>query len=290
MAYDAFISYSHAVDGRLAPAVQRGLEHLAKPWHKLRALHVFRDETGLSTNPHLWPSIERALDESTWFIVLASPASAASEWVNREIEHWLATKSADHVLCVVTDGEWQWDTERGAFDAEHRTAVPPALADAFHDEPRHLDLRWAREETDLDLRNSRFRAAVADLAAPMHGIPKDELESEDIRQHRRTRRLARGAIAALATFLALALASAVFAFTQRDQARERARVANAERLAALSNTVVDTQLDQALLLAFEAERLDSSVATRRALLGALTAAPRSCGWTTASGRMRGRST
>jgi hypothetical protein len=29
--YDAFISYSHAADGTLAPAVQRGLESLAKP-------------------------------------------------------------------------------------------------------------------------------------------------------------------------------------------------------------------------------------------------------------------
>ena len=34
----------------------------------------------------------------------------------------------------------------------------------LRDEARHLDLRWARDETDLDLRNSRFRAAVADLA------------------------------------------------------------------------------------------------------------------------------
>ncbi|HEY8217607.1 MAG TPA: hypothetical protein VIH82_10765, partial [Acidimicrobiia bacterium] len=76
MAYDAFISYSHAVDGRLAPAVQRGLQHLARPWHKLRALSVFRDETGLSTNPHLWSSIERALEDSSWFVLLASPASA----------------------------------------------------------------------------------------------------------------------------------------------------------------------------------------------------------------------
>ena len=161
----------------------------------------------------------------------------------------------------------------GAFDAEHRSAVPPALADAFHDEPRHLDLRWARRETDLDLRNSRFRAAVADLAAPMHGIPKDELESEDIRQHRRTRRLARGAIAALGDVPRAGTGvRGVRVHSARPGASEPV-LANAERLAALSNTVVDTQLDQALLLAFEAERLDSSVATCRALLGALTAAP-----------------
>lgn len=37
MAYDAFISYSHAADGRLAPAVQAALPRLAKPWYRRRA-------------------------------------------------------------------------------------------------------------------------------------------------------------------------------------------------------------------------------------------------------------
>lgn len=51
--YDGFISYSHAADGRLAPALQSGLQQLARPWWKLRSLRIFRDETGLSVNPHL---------------------------------------------------------------------------------------------------------------------------------------------------------------------------------------------------------------------------------------------
>jgi hypothetical protein len=41
--YDAFISYSHALDGALAPALQTGLERFAKPWYRPRALRVFRD-------------------------------------------------------------------------------------------------------------------------------------------------------------------------------------------------------------------------------------------------------
>ena len=67
----------------------------------------------------------------------------------------------------------------------------------FTSEPRHLDLVWAQSQDDLDLRNTRFRDAVADLAAPIHGIPKDELESEDVRQHRKALRLRRGSVAAL---------------------------------------------------------------------------------------------
>ena len=91
--YDGFISYSHAADGRLAPALQRGLQRLAKRWNSRRALHVFRDETGLSTNPHLWSAIETALADSDWFVLLASPESAASEWVNREVAHWVADQA-----------------------------------------------------------------------------------------------------------------------------------------------------------------------------------------------------
>ena len=49
--YDAFISYSHAADARLAEALERGLERLARPWNRVRAMSVFRDETDLTLNP-----------------------------------------------------------------------------------------------------------------------------------------------------------------------------------------------------------------------------------------------
>src|SRR4051812_25203685 len=62
--YAAFISYSRAADGRLAPALQRGLQRFAKPWYRLRALRVFRDDASLSANPDLWGSIRDALDRS----------------------------------------------------------------------------------------------------------------------------------------------------------------------------------------------------------------------------------
>ena len=159
MAYDGFISYSHAADGRLAPALQRGLEQLAKRWNSRRALRAFRDDTGLSTNPHLWAAIERALDDSAWFVLLASPEAAASEWVDKEVAHWLATRSVERLLPVVTDGTWEWDQAAGGFTLGS-SAVPAALRAAVRDEPRHLDLRWARGRDDLDLRNSRFLSLI----------------------------------------------------------------------------------------------------------------------------------
>ena len=61
--YDAFISYAHA-DAVFAPVLQRGLQQLAKPWNRRRAMEVFRDKTSLAASPGLWPAIRAALDAS----------------------------------------------------------------------------------------------------------------------------------------------------------------------------------------------------------------------------------
>ena len=83
--YDAFLSYAHDADEVFAPVVQRGLQHLAKPWNRRRVMEVFRDETSLAASPGLWPSIRAALDASRWLVVLASPEAARSDWVGEEI-------------------------------------------------------------------------------------------------------------------------------------------------------------------------------------------------------------
>ena len=109
MPYKAFVSYSHAVDGQLAPALQSALHRLARPWYRVRALRVFRDQTSLSANPGLWPSIERALADSEYFLLLASPESARSPWVEREVAWWLGHRPVDRLLMVLTGGELVWN-------------------------------------------------------------------------------------------------------------------------------------------------------------------------------------
>lgn len=230
--YDAFISYSHAGDGQLAPRLQSGLERYARPWWKRRILRVFRDETGLSASPHLWSSIVEALDSAQWFIVLASPESAASEWVGREIEHWSTHRDPKQILVAVTDGSFAWDNNTGDIDWVNSTAAHPQLRGVFQSEPRYIDLTWARAEVNLDRRDGRFQDALAELAAPLRGIPKDELAGEDVRQHRRTMRLARGAALALAVLTALAVFAGVVAIGQRNQARDQRAEAVAQRAAA----------------------------------------------------------
>jgi len=81
--YDAFISYSHAKDKPIAAALQSVIQKLGKPWYQRRALRVFRDDTSLSATPSLWPSIEQALGESRFLVLLASPEAVPSPSVER---------------------------------------------------------------------------------------------------------------------------------------------------------------------------------------------------------------
>jgi flagellar biosynthesis GTPase FlhF len=279
MPFDGFISYSHAADGRLAPAVQRGLHRLARPWHRRRALWIFRDQTGLAVTPGLWSSIQTAMDGSQYFVLLASPEAANSPWVNKEIEHWVATKSPQRILPVLTDGEWRWDNATGDF-SDDSTAVPGALRGVFAEEPLYLDLRWARDDLHLSLRHARFRDSIAQLAAPMHGVSKDELESEDVRQHRRARRLWSAATATLVvlTLVAsmtgmMAVRNAGLANASAVEARKQQQIASeqrgsAERAAEESlrqQQFAQTQEERAHAAAAETRRQEQLAAEQREL-------------------------
>src|SRR5690242_3127172 len=136
--YDAFISYAHA-DVVFGQVLQRGLQHLAKPWNRRRAMEVFRDETSLAASPGLWPAIQAALDASRWFVLLASPEAARSEWVGKEITYWVTSKGTDHLLVVVTDGIWQWDKRSGDLSPAS-TAGSRALRGVLPAEPLYVDM------------------------------------------------------------------------------------------------------------------------------------------------------
>jgi WD40 repeat protein len=300
--YDAFISYSHAADGDLARALQESLQRFATPWspwrwaNPIRSLRVFRDQSALSADPGLWPAIERALAASDWFILLASVNAASSPWIDKEVSFWCGHKPKERILLVQTDGELNWDDAAGDFDWKVCTALPRRLARVFANEPLWLDLRWTESQARLDRRDPRFGDAVASIAAPIRGIPKDELIGEDIRQHHQLQRWRRVAMATLSALLISAIAAAGIAWHQRNLAREReveavaqrsraerqAEIALARQLAAQSvqlRVQSVERIEQSLLLAVESARRDSSLEAARALAQALALTPRRAnGW------------
>ncbi len=255
MRYDAFLSYSHAADGKLAPALQRALHRFARPWNCMRALRSFRDATSLAATPELWPTIVAALQESNHFLLLASPQAASSKWVQREVEWWLANRAADKILVLLTAGTIVWNEDARDFDWKLTTALPDLMRGKFRSEPLYVDLTWAQQQDQLSLRNTRFRSAILDIAAPLHGKDKDQLDGEDVRQFRRTGRLRAAAVASLIVLALATTTAAVIAFKQRNFAVAQTRVALSRQLAAEA-VAGDTRLDVAILLAVASYRLN----------------------------------
>jgi WD40 repeat protein len=270
VAYNAFISYSHTADGTLAAALQSALHSFARPWYKLRALHVFRDQTNLAVNPALWSSIRDALDQSLFFILFASPEAAASPWVAKEAEYWIGRNGTLRVLIVLTGGTLKWDHLAGSFTFESTNSLPTSLLRSFPEEPLFLDLRWVRDgATRLRMREPRFHEAVLQLAATLHNQPKDELDGTDIRIRRQTRLLAASGLIAI-------LLIALFALRQTGLSHKESVQNLAASLAANSAKVLSDSPDrarEAALLAIESNRLNPSFEGNQALRAAVSILP-----------------
>ncbi len=217
--YDAFISYSHAKDKAIAQALQSVVQDIGRPWWKRRALRIFRDDSSLAATPHLWYEIQASLNASRYLVLLASPEAGASPWVNKEVEHWLAAKGAQSLLIALTAGDLTWDAAANNFAVGADCALPPALIGRFAAEPKWVDLRGYRDGDErASKKNPDFLTRAADLAAAIHGLPKEDLLSNELRQQRRALATAWTAAAGLAVLTVTALWQAYVA----DQ--ERARV------------------------------------------------------------------
>ncbi|HKP38162.1 MAG TPA: toll/interleukin-1 receptor domain-containing protein, partial [Pyrinomonadaceae bacterium] len=66
---------------------------------------IFRDRDELPGASDLGGKIKEALTQSRTLIVICSPKSAASKWVNEEVKSYKSLGSETRVLCLVVDGE-----------------------------------------------------------------------------------------------------------------------------------------------------------------------------------------
>jgi WD40 repeat protein len=245
--FDAFISYKQDPDGQLAAILQRALHQFAKPWNRQQALRVARDSTTFSATESLPDEIRHALDQSEFLILLASPEAAAARWIRDEVRHWCETRGARNLLIVLAAGTLVWDITAKDFRHTDDYPLPPELKGRFAQEPLWIDLRWVRAEAvrpaahsqrsaatgraarlrarfrariqrvpGPSLRDTRFQDAVATLAARIRGVSKDTLYSEDLRQHRRTLRLAWTVAVVLGLLFTVASLLAIFAVRQRN--------------------------------------------------------------------------
>lgn len=219
--HEAFISYSHAADGKLAPELQRRLERFDRyPWQ--RAMPIFRDQTTLSLTPHLWPVIKQNMDASRTFILLASQKAAQSEWVNDEVKYWLSTRGPDQLFIVLTEGTIRWDQKAGDFDWGVTDCLPRALAKALLNEPLWENVSALKTSADLSQNNPVLARAVASLYAAITGRPLEDVIGDDVRRGKVTKGLTLG----IATTLTAATLLSTHLYAEKQKIERDAKVQN----------------------------------------------------------------
>ena len=220
--YKAFISYSHK-DERWARWLQHSLERYRVPKRLVgeqgefgpvskRLRPIFRDREDLSSSPDLSARIKDELARSDTLIVICSPASAASRWVNEEVRHFRQLGRGKRVLCLIVDGEPQALDKTGC-------CFPGAVLesrDGTRREPLAADVRRFADGK---------RLALLKIVAGILGVRLDELRQRDAQ--RRYRRIW------LSTFAGV-LASLVIGWLTYSQLATRAAAevqrANTEEL------------------------------------------------------------
>jgi TIR domain len=110
--FDAFISYSGADDRVIVSQLHNRIEKIAKKWYRPPMVRVFFDKASIAAGTKLWDRIEYGLSRASWLVLIASPQSAGSKWVRKEVEWWMANRSLDTVFIVHTDGALSWDAAR----------------------------------------------------------------------------------------------------------------------------------------------------------------------------------
>lgn len=212
--YKAFISYSWA-DRAQGEWLHHALETYRAPKSLGGArLHpVFKDREEEAAGHSIGEAIERALGASEFLIVLCSPRSAQSKWVNREVAWFKAHRDPKKILAVVVDGEPMASAVPGreAEECFPRTLLMKVGADLqpteeFEDAPLAADSR----ETGDGRRGAKLK-----IAAAMLGVGLDDLVKRDDRRRQQRRRLV---MSGMAAGMALLGGLAIFAFVQRDAA------------------------------------------------------------------------
>lgn len=197
--YRAFISDSHQ-DSTWATWLHRGLEHDRVPRRLVgrdtplgpvpRSLYpIFRDRDELPSTSELGLAINDALRRAAFLIVVCSPASARSRWVNEEIRAFKALGREDHILALIVDGE------PGVANPE-RDCFAPLLTRRVDAQGRETGERFeplaADARSGCDGRDIARRKLIAGLL----GVSYGELENRE-RQRQRWQRV-QAAAAALA--------------------------------------------------------------------------------------------
>jgi tetratricopeptide (TPR) repeat protein len=188
---------------------------------------LFRDRSDASAGHDLGKALNNALKDSEFLIVLGSPASAKSRWVNAEIRTFKALGRADRIFAVLVEGRPCRYDASSAPDG----AFAPALFQEF-DEDGAVISEDGPEPLAADVREAGdgFHTATLKLIAAITGIPLTQLTDRHREAEQRERKIIR-IVAATMTVLAIAAVLAAVLAWRSEKTAQR-RLAAAVKMAA----------------------------------------------------------
>ncbi|HEX3124280.1 MAG TPA: TIR domain-containing protein [Rhodanobacteraceae bacterium] len=223
--YFAFISYSHQ-DESWAQWLHKTLETWRVPKRLVgqttdagvippRLLPIFRDRDELASATDLGRTVNAALAQSKNLIVICSPASAKSRWVNEEVLAFKRLGHAERIFCLIVGGEPNASDLAGR-DADECFA--PALRFQIGGDGQPTSQRT--EPIAADAREGKDGKANAKLKliAGLLDVGFDALKQRELQ--RRNRRLAIVTAAALVV-MAITTTLAITAVIARNDAERR---------------------------------------------------------------------
>ncbi|MCR4896326.1 MAG: TIR domain-containing protein [Lachnospiraceae bacterium] len=179
MRYNAFISYRHSeLDMFVAKQVHRRLETFRVPRKVQKATgiknikRVFRDQEELPIGSDLGDNISSALEQSEFLLVICSPRTPQSYWVQTEIKTFIGMHGRENVLAILIEGEPNESFPPDLLTDENGNPVEPLAADV-----RGKDTREVKK---------KLRTEIMRLAAPLLHCSYD-----DLRQRHRERQMRR---------------------------------------------------------------------------------------------------
>lgn len=223
--YRAFISYSH-VDEPWADWLHKELESWRVPSRLIgtqaaygviprRLTPIFRDRDELASATDLNRTVNAALAKSEALIVICSPDSARSRWVNEEVLAFKRLGREERILCLIVGGE-PFASDKPGREAEE--CFCPALRFTLDDSGKPTGERT--EPVAADARPGADSRATAKLRliAGLLGVGFDTLVQREA--HRRHRRML---VITVASVLGMTIAAglSIMAYVARNEARQR---------------------------------------------------------------------
>jgi tetratricopeptide (TPR) repeat protein len=227
--YFAFISYSHQ-DESWAQWLHKTLETWRVPKRLVgqstdagvippRLLPIFRDRDELASATDLGRTVNAALAQSKNLIVICSPASAKSRWVNEEVLAFKRLGHAERIFCLIVGGEPNASDLAGR---EAEECFAPALRFQIGADGQPTSQRTEPIAADAREGKDGKGNAKLKLCAGMLGVGFDALKQRELQ--RRNRRLAILSTAAVLVML-VTTSLAIMAVIARGDAERRQKQA-----------------------------------------------------------------